>query len=194
MKQLNIAAVMLVRSVSVIALLVGCGSIWAQGTAQINGKVTDPSGAAVPGAQITVTQTATNAVRTTSSGTDGSYVLPDLPIGPYTLDVSKEGFTKYRQAGIVLEVSSNPTIDLSLKVGNVSEQVLVEANAVQVETQETGIGQVIDNQRVLELPLAARNSQQLIIMAGGAVGGGAVASANTYPVNLISVAGAQTDT
>src|SRR6266700_952894 len=129
----------------VAVVILGCAAIWAQGIAQINGKVTDPSGAAVPGAQIIVTQTATNGVRTTTSGADGSYVLADLPLGPYTLDVTKEGFTKYKQSGIVVQVASSPTIDVALKVGNVSEQVQVEANAAQVETQATGVGQVIDN-------------------------------------------------
>ena len=69
----------------------------------------------------------------------------------------------------------------------------MEANVAQVETQATGVGQVIDSQRVLELPLAARNSQQLVIMAGAAVGGGAQATNRSYPVNLISVGGGQTD-
>ena len=136
-----------------------------------------------------MTQTATNAVRTATSGADGSYVLPDLPIGPYQLEVSKEGFSRYIQSGLVLEVNSNPTVDVALKVGAVSEQVQVEANVAQVETQATGVGQVIDSQRVLELPLAARNSQQLVIMAGAAVGGGSQATNRSYPVNLISVGG-----
>jgi hypothetical protein len=175
------------------ALMMSCAAVWAQGTAQINGTVKDPSGSAVPGAEIKVTQISTNAVRTTSSGADGSYVLPDLPIGPYRLEVSKEGFTRYTQAGIVLQVSSNPTVDVALRIGNVTEQVLVEANAAQVETQATGVGQVIDNQRVLELPLTARDSQQLVILAGGAVSGGGQAANRSYPVKLISVAGAQTD-
>jgi Carboxypeptidase regulatory-like domain/TonB dependent receptor len=166
---------------------------WAQGTAQINGTVRDASGAIVPGAEIRMTQTATNGVRTATSGADGTYVLPDLPIGPYQLEVSKEGFSRYIQTGLVLEVNSNPTVDIALRVGAVSEQVQVEANVAQVETQATGVGQVIDSQRVLELPLAARESQQLIIIAGGAVGGGSQATNRSYPVNLISVAGGQTD-
>src|SRR3989442_14765052 len=148
---------------------------------------------AIPGAEITVTQTDTNAVRTTTSSEEGYYVLSVLPIGPYTLDARKEGFSKYRQSGIVLQVGSNATIEVSLRVGNVTEQVEVQANAALVDTQATGVGQVIDNQRVLELPLTARNSQQLIILAGGAVGGGTQAANNNYPVTLISVAGAQTD-
>ena len=66
-------------------------SLWGQGTAQINGSVTDSSGAAIPGAEIKATQTATGTVRTATSGADGGYVLPNLPIGPYLVEVSKDG-------------------------------------------------------------------------------------------------------
>jgi len=166
------------------------GVIWAQAsTAQINGTVRDASGLAVPGAEVKATETDTGAARTVTSGADGNYVVPNLPVGPYQLDVTKAGFARFTQSGIVLQVAANPTIDVGLKVGAVSDQVLVEANATQVETQATGIGQVIDNQRVLELPLNARNSQQLIILAGAAVAGGGISSARGYPVQLISVGG-----
>ena len=176
-----------------VAFILSCAAVWGQNTAQINGTVTDASGAAVPGADIKLTQTATNAIRTAVSASDGSFVLANLPIGPYQIEVTKVGFTLYRQSGIVLQVASNPTVDVSLKLGSVTEQVNVQANAAQIETQETGLGQVIDNQRVLELPLTARDSQQLVILAGGAVSGCGQAANRSYPVKLISVAGAQTD-
>src|ERR1700674_4471268 len=132
-----------------------CAGLWAQSAAvsQISGTVQDSSGLAVPGAQVMVTQTATGASRNTVSGPDGAYLLPSLPIGPYRLEVRKEGFTVYVQSGIVLQVDTNPTIDISLKVGSVSEQVQVEAAASMVETHSTGVGEVVDMQRVLELPL-----------------------------------------
>jgi len=88
------------------------------------------------------------------------------------VEITKGGFAKYVQSGIVLQVGSNSTLDVSLRVGALTESVQVEANASQVETQATGVGQVIDNTRVLELPLNARNSQQLIMLAGAAVAGG----------------------
>ena len=93
------------------------------------------------------TQTATGATRTITTGPDGSFVLPNLPIGPYTLDITKDGFAKFVQNGIVLQVDSNPTIDASLKVGAVNDAVTVEADAGMVETHSTGIGTVIDNAR-----------------------------------------------
>jgi hypothetical protein len=102
-----------------------CAALSAQTSvvARISGTVQDPTGLSVPDAQITVTQINTGLVRTTQSGPDGAYVLPSLPIGPYRLEVRKEGFTAYVQSGIVLQVDTNPTIDIGLKIGSVSEQV-----------------------------------------------------------------------
>src|SRR5579864_2544652 len=142
---------------------------WAQATSQIQGTVQDASGAAIPGTQVKATQTETGAVRTATSGADGTYVLPNLPLGPYRLEVTKQGFSSYVQTGIVLEVVVNPTVDIVLIVGNVSESVQVDANATLVETQATGVGQVLENQRILELRLNGRNSADLVTMAGPVV-------------------------
>src|SRR5262249_53790339 len=99
--------------------LLTLGAAWAQ-TAQIDGVVKDSSGLSIPGAAIKATQTATGVVRTATSGADGGYLLPNLPIGPYMLEVTKEGFNKYVQMGLVLEVNASPTIDVSMKIGAVS--------------------------------------------------------------------------
>ncbi|PWU03503.1 MAG: TonB-dependent receptor [Terriglobia bacterium] len=155
------------------ALAVCSTAAWGQGisSAQIQGTVQDASGLAVPGAEIKATQTETGISRTTTTGADGGYVLPNLPVGPYSLEVTKQGFAKYVQTGIVLQVAANPTIDIALKVGAVSEQVSVEANAAMVETQNTAVGQIMENQRILELPLNGRNPADLIQLSGAAVGG-----------------------
>jgi hypothetical protein len=164
-------------------------SVWAQGTSQIQGIVTDATGSTIPGAEVKATQTDTGAVRTVTSGADGVYVLPNLPIGPYSLEVSKTGFTTYIQRGIVLQVASNPTVDVKLNIGAVTEQVQVEANAALVDTQGTSVGAVIENRRILELPLNGRNPVELIQLAGAAVPGGRNGTAG-YPGGLnISVAG-----
>jgi len=134
----------------------------AQASSQIQGTVIDATGSAIPGADVRAIQTDTGAVRTATTETDGAYVLANLPIGPYRLEVSKQGFTTYIQTGIVLQVATNPTVDISLKVGNVSEQVQVEANAALVETQATGVGTVMENRRILELPLNGRVATDLI--------------------------------
>jgi len=94
----------------------------------------------------------------------------------------------------VLQVDSNPAIDANLKIGSTSDQVTVEADAAMVETHSTGVGTVIDNQRVVELPLNGRNPMQLVSLSGMAnagTGGGALNSIRNYPTIVVSVAGGQ---
>ncbi len=130
-----------------------CAIVWAQSTAQISGTVKDQSGAVLPGVQVTATQTATGLARSAVTDETGSYVLPNLPVGPYKLEAALPGFRTFAQTGIVLQVGSNPAINIGLAVGQVSETIEVQADAALVETRNTGVGQVIDNVRVLELPL-----------------------------------------
>ena len=165
----------------VLAVLAVTTGVFAQGQlSQIQGTVQDASGSAVPGAEVKATQTATGALRVVTSSEDGAYVLPDLPVGPYRLDVSKPGFTTYVQTGIVLQVATNPTIDIALKVGNVSEQVQVEANATLVESTATSVGTVMENERILELPLNGRKATDLIQYSPGVIPQG-VAGNGGYP-------------
>src|SRR5579871_5354043 len=184
------------RVVTRIALgvLLAAVMAWGQGTtAQINGTVRDSTGLAVAGAAVQVTQTATALVRTTTASQDGSYVFPNLPVGPYVLEISKPGFSKYVQSGILLQVDSSPTIDAVLQVGSVTEQVVVQADASLVETRTSGVGTVVDNQRVVEMPLNGRNVTELIFLAGmstiGGTNGGFLNSNRNYPTVMISVAG-----
>ncbi len=180
--------------IGVVCVLIACSAVSAQtSTSQINGRIKDATGAAVPGASIKATQTATGAVRTVVSAADGGYVLANLAIGPYTLEVTKEGFNTFVQSGIVLQVDSNPTLDVSLKVGSVNEQVQVQAEAGQVETHSTGVGNVVDNQRVVEMPLNGRNPIELVLLNGMATlpGNGAINNVRNYPTIVISVAGGQ---
>jgi hypothetical protein len=179
-----------------ILAVLGCvsGLVQAQSVSnsQINGTVQDATGLAVAGAQVVATQTDTGVVRSATTGADGSYALPNLPIGPYRLEISKEGFSKYIQSGITLQVDSNPSIEAVLKVGSVTEQVEVHADAAMVETRATGIGQVIDNQRVLELPLNGRQATDLVFLAGAATVGNSAnlnSGVRNYPTVQITVAG-----
>jgi hypothetical protein len=160
-------------------------------TAQINGSVKDSTGLVVAGADVKATQTETGVVRMATSGSDGIFILPNLPIGPWTLEISKDGFSKYIQSGVVLQVDSNPEIDASLKVGSVTEQVQVTADAAMVETHSTGVGQVIDQQRVVDLPLNGRNDLMLVFLGGAATTAppGNLNSTKNYPTVVISVAG-----
>ena len=141
---------------------------WAQSTATINGSVKDMTGAVLPGVEVKVTQTETGVARTTVTNETGSYVLPNLPLGPYRLEAALPGFRTFVQTGITLQVGSSPTVDVVLQVGQVSEQVEVEANAALVETRTSSIGQVVENERILELPLNGRAVVELVSLAGAA--------------------------
>jgi len=177
---------------AVITLIVS-GSLLAQSAAvsQITGTVRDSTGSVVAGANVTVTQTDTGFVRTGETEADGAYRLPSLPIGPYRLEAKKVGFSTFVQSGIVLQVNTNPTIDITLKLGSVTESITVEAGAAMVEANTSGIGQVVDQRRVAELPLNGRVATELVMLTGAAVpvpiaNSGQLISQKNYP-NAIAI-------
>ncbi len=134
--------------------------------AEIDGYVTDPSGQAVANAQVKATNVDTGQVRNTVTDATGRYALPDLPVGHYNLEVSVPGFKTYAQHGIELQVASNPKIPVQLDIGAVTETVQVTGNAALVETKENSISQVVDTQRLVDLPLNGRNLTQLLTITG----------------------------
>jgi hypothetical protein len=115
-------------------------------TAELNGRVTDSSGAVLPGVTVTVTQTATGLVRTTVTDESGAYLLSSLPTGPYRLEVALQGFRTYVQTGIVLQVGATPTINAALELGSLEETVTVEADAPIVDVRSAGISNVVENE------------------------------------------------
>ncbi len=118
------------------------------GGSQVSGFVRDSSGGVLPGATVVMTKTDTGQSRTAVTAEDGAYSIPGLPVGPYELRVTLPGFSTYVREGIILQVGSNPSIDVTLALGEVSEQILVTAGGLLVESRSTGVGQVIDSQRV----------------------------------------------
>jgi hypothetical protein len=175
--------------------LVAASPGWTQAVAgsQVSGVVKDANGGALPGVEVTITNTDTGATRTAYSGGDGSYVFPNLAVGPYRLKAMLQGFNTYLQDGIVLQVNTNPTIDIGMAVGSLTEQVTVSANAATVETRPTGVGQVIDNQQVTQIPLNGRQATELIFLSGLATAApaGDLNTNKNYPTVTISVAGGQ---
>ena len=163
---------------------------WAQlSTAQLSGRITDESGATLPGVTVTVTQTDTGLVRSVVTNETGAYVLPNLPTGPYRLEAALQGFRTYAQTGIVLQVAATPTINVVMAIGNLQETVSVEAAAPIVDVQSAGISDVVDNEKIVELPLQGRQVTDLIVLAGAAVQTGVVGTRN-FPGGVnISVAG-----
>src|SRR5437773_9971902 len=184
-----------------LILLLSVTTAWAQAvsTAQINGTVKDQGGLALPGVTITVTQTDTGLIRTAVTDDTGSFVLQNLPIGPYRFEAALQGFRTFQQTGIVLQVGANPTLPVTLEVGQLQETVTVTGTAALVETRSPGIGQVITNQQVLELPLNGRQLTELVFQAGLATGGKGTGDApggnvlntgvRSYPNTTIVVAG-----
>lgn len=161
-----------------------------QGTASISGRVTDASGAAVPGAQLTTKNTATSATQTTTTDDQGRYTVPDLPIGSYEIQATKAGFSTSVRSGLTLDVGSAPVIDFQLKVGQATETVNVSAEASQVETTTSAVSSLVNQTQMRELPLNGRNFEQLILLAPGVstypAGG---SSALTSVANAYSIAG-----
>ncbi len=180
-------------TVSGLLVSVLCAApVWAQGTAQISGTVKDQSGAVLPGVEVTAMHVETGISRNTVTNETGSYVLPNLAVGPYRLEAALPGFRTYVQTGIVLQVGSSPVVNPLLELGQVSEQVEVQANAAMVETRNAGVGQVIENQRILELPLNGRQVTELITLSGAAVQTGSTRNNNSGQVGgspFISVGG-----
>ncbi len=161
-----------VRKIFVMFLFVASMTTYLAGQAvnfaQIHGTVLDHTGAVVAGAEVKATHSETGLVRTTVSGSDGIFSLPNLPVGDYELRVSATGFKEYVQTGIRLQVSQNPKVDVKLEVGAVSTVEVVRADAMMVNTQESSVSQVIDQQRIVDLPLNGRQVTDLILLLGGA--------------------------
>lgn len=172
--------------------IAGCffaGSAFGQALTQISGIVKDETGAATPGATVTATQTETGLKRSAVTDDAGFYVITNLPLGPYKLEATKMGFRTYVQTGIELQVGTAPEIPITLGVGQVTESVSVEANASQIETRSVGVGTVIENQRILDLPLNGRQPTDLITLSGASVNTGPSPAYGMRTGALISVAG-----
>jgi carboxypeptidase family protein len=131
-------------------------------TAQISGLVRDTSGGVLPGADVIATQTDTGFKRNVLTDATGTYTIPSLPIGPYRVEVNLQGFKTYTRTGVVLQVNDTAVINIELSLGAVEETVLVQAESPLIETRNMGVGQVMDNKRILELPLNGRNPADLV--------------------------------
>jgi hypothetical protein len=157
----------------------------AQGLGSLLGRVTDPAGAGVAGAQVTATQEGTGFSRAATTDAEGFYVIPSLQPAAYNLAVEAKGFSTTKEHGVTLLADQSLTVNLSLKLGSVTEVVTVTTNAVQVDTSTSSLKQVIEQQRISELPLNGRNAAQLTLLVAGAVnspnGGADQGATKTFP-------------
>ena len=175
----------------VLLLLHADTAALAQATAELNGVVRDESGGVLPGVSVTATQTETGFTRTVVSDATGSYAMPNLPTGPYRLEVALQGFRTYVQTGIVLQVGATPTINVSMAVGSLEETVSVEAAAPLVDVRSAGVTTIVEQERIVELPLQGRQVTDLIVLAGAAVQTGRPNSRNFQGGVNMSVGGGQ---
>lgn len=137
------------------------------GTGSINGVVLDTSGAVIPDVQITATNVDTNVTRTTVSTSSGDYTFPGLLPGHYSLNAKKEGFRVTSIPAFELQVEQKARVDITMQVGQVSQTVNVEATAPLLDAASATVGQVIENRRVVDLPLNGRNFLDLATLAPG---------------------------
>jgi hypothetical protein len=168
------------------------GRLFAQGgaTGTILGTVTDTSGAIVPNAKVTVTNTATNVAYRTVTGSAGDYNAPALNPGTYKISVESAGFEKSVTNAITLTVDQKVRVDVSLRPGAVSETLEVTAQAVTLDTDSAALSQLVSQQQVEELPLNGRNFMQLLLVGAGAVTvGGEQGTMRQGEGNAISVNG-----
>jgi hypothetical protein len=178
-------------------LLISASTVRAQtvAVAQVGGIVSDPAGMVIVGAQVSMTDTEKGQVHSTVTGAQGNYTLPNLPVGPYRLEVKAPGFKDYVQVGLELQVGNNIQVNVPMQLGSVTDRVEVTAAASQVETRENSISVVIDAQRISELPLNGRQATQLIASLGAASYGdsGDTGSKTFFSSTRISVAGGQSN-
>ncbi|HXM14410.1 MAG TPA: carboxypeptidase regulatory-like domain-containing protein, partial [Candidatus Eremiobacteraceae bacterium] len=153
-----------------VLCLFGATRLSAQDTGYISGTVTDKSGAAIASATVVITNVSGSSTQTTTTNSDGAYVIAGLPGGTYNLSVTATGFQKYTANGVVLDVAQKIRIDVPLTVGAVSEEVVVTGESVaQVETASSEIGTTISGKQVNQLELNGRNFTQLVTLTPGVV-------------------------
>jgi len=143
-------------------------------TGSVLGVVHDPAQAVVKGARIRITNTQTNLFQEMVSADDGSYHFLALPAGNYQLSATIAGFQQYTATDIVLQVNDQLRIDITLKVGSINEHITVTANAAQVETESTQLGDVIDSKKMMALPLNGRSYLDLLGLQAGVAPSGSV--------------------
>lgn len=162
------ARLFLSRAASVAALLVAAPMLFAQiDSGSIVGRVTDPSGAAIAGAAITVTNAATGVTVSTKTNEGGQYQLTALPPGNYSVKATAAGFTSQVRNNIELDVQSRPSIDFGLSVGQVSEVVEIKATSPLLQTQSADVGAVVQSQQIVDLPLNGRRYSDLALLEAG---------------------------
>lgn len=155
--------------VVVVLSLFGAVAVWASITGSISGIVTDPSGSVVPNATVTATNVDTGVQSSIHTDGAGFYNFPNLPVGNYDIEITAPGFKTYSRTAIRIDANSVVSVDVKLKMGAIAEKVTVRSDVVQVETQSTQMGEVINTEKILATPLNGRDFTNLLSLQPGVV-------------------------
>jgi len=158
-----------IASCTVTLLFLLGGTLWAGDGGSLLGTITDPKGAAVPGAQITATETGTAVKQTNTTDNRGFYSFQSLPVGRYQVEVTAAGFKPLRRTGVVIDVDGKVVVDASLTIGERTDTVTVSESAAHVEIVDTQMGEVITGQQMTAVPLISRSFTDLLALQSGVV-------------------------
>src|SRR5437868_12350134 len=148
-----------------VAVLLSGLSLIGQTLGDISGQVADPSGAGVPNSVVTLTNTATNAVRATNSNEQGLYTFVSVPPGIYNVRVEHPGFKTTTSNNVEVQVQQSVRLDITLQVGQVSESIEVSASAALLQAENATVGTVVETKSIVELPLNGREYLNLVTLA-----------------------------
>ena len=157
-------------SVSVFVLLLVSSTAWAQVTrGRISGTVSDETGALIPGVEVTVNNLDTGGTRTVLTGDEGRYVAPGLALGNYEVEAALAGFQTAVRSGILLTIGRAIVVDMTLRIGEITERVTVTGEAPLVETTQSVLGDLVDDKTIRDLPLNGRSFTELALLQAGAM-------------------------
>lgn len=161
--------------------------LFSQGSARISGAVTDPAGAIVVSAEVSLTNAATGQSRSMRTSAEGTYTFLDVTPGIYNLSAKAQGFKAFSQNGITVQVGNAITLNVPMELGSVTESLIIQGEAALVNTQTSTVQQTVDQKRITELPLNGRNVLQLQSLLPGVVSVGTAGQfGNTNPVFVIN--------
>jgi Carboxypeptidase regulatory-like domain len=144
------------------------GLLWAQDTASIVGVVSDPSGASIAGAEVTLVNDATGFTRVVETNASGEYVASSIPTGTYSITAVKAGFQKLQRSGVVLTAANKLNVDLQLEIGSQTQTISVTETAPLLQSQSSEVSSLVDSRQMVTLPLVSRDFTDLVLLTPGA--------------------------
>ena len=149
-----------------LLLVLTAGVSWAQDQSRLTGAVTDTTGAAIPGAKLTLSNVATGVTATSESNEVGVYVFPYVAPGVYSLQTEVAGFKTSNQTGVILETGTTRSVNVQMEIGELTEVITVEATTPQLEASTSSVGQFIERETVFNMPMISRRSASLVRLLG----------------------------